>query len=1248
MEQTINQFSKGLQLDTNPMVQSNDTLSDALNATFITQNGNEVILQNDMGNRRVDNAFLPPGYEPVGMKEYGGIIYIAAYNPITNRSQIGSFPSPERRISKLDDDNLGNIVDFIGDFRKSVKQKYSLNQEQRPNFLYWLTSDTLLYPLTNKNSIHAGDKFVVYGFTDGDSIANVTNYNNIINDDQVETPLNKTYTLQLGILNSQNEFVDITKTLVRWDESDNIIQFSNKDTDLFKFNSGYFLAKGINDNSKLEETQNDNNFINERKSQKLALNTYTYKLVGPMYLKATLNHIESFNYNITGQYDDINKIAYIKIEATITYNCPHNLQSNRGYREPGDDDYKYFDDGYIHWDNFFDFYFTDENHEKAVFIIPDSMDNENNKRDVDTYFETKYDKTINLYTTKIVKEYSNIRNVGTYNPIIEEDDGDKIYYILGVCTPQMEYLGGTTPVYLEGLSIVDVLNLSLLGSGKIASKEWRFTNSYIKNQDGEIIDGITKLLYNLESYPREDQKFVNLQMELYDITNQTLKAVVKLSEEVSNGRNEITFNWKPNSDSNPKLIQGEIEPRKLYYIKLKYQIKDEAGNYYCYNNKGEQIPGDSSQFITTNLEEEKIWFLSTRLFNVCYNQSSSDYIRCYFNPRTKKENDTIEKLCKVKVKLIPNDEIISNEEIKEVKGQLLSSNRNDDNFEVITKKSINFQFNPEIIIENEENYPDFIKLDNNKVDQALTELRYETIYEYNKLEYKKDENNQYINQRGENLVDVLNNSIDVYKSSNYIGNYEFKLISIDTSEEEINITNKDLVEGFRETSDSIKIYNAFNNFYDNIDNSIINKLMDTEQGAGFLVTHDNGSACWIGIAYFNQNYYKDIPTFYGHYSKEKSNGAGGLSNKNWFTLEFTHFDKENNVDTSPNYYTNLFNGGGDRVDREKNTGIINISNYIQTAYNVLNNKFPENNLNSDFLFLFDDIKTDNDSQFLMPDLPISHGSGTQFVFRYNPEPEITETRCWNSARVFWRTNEGEWVQLYNPLIILGYSPSNHRLGIRNQEDKVRNKIKEYFENIFPDFIYCYSNNVSLKDAKLWTYINNYCHNKYYNFPIKIYKKLNCNITDVLQLFTIKDPLNFICEQELNESSNYVQYNIKSDENFLDTINNINQHYFEHIYIKNGKNVDKDKNILDKLGLYMLNNNEELERYPSDSKLAKCIKISTGDDYTYNKVLYNVNSEYNEFCPKYRYDWRFNSQDKNFAIDYNNTLVTPKTFKEENE
>jgi len=47
-----------------------------------------------MGNGKVHKAFLPAGYVPIGMKEYGGIIYVASYNPINNLSQVGCFPSP--------------------------------------------------------------------------------------------------------------------------------------------------------------------------------------------------------------------------------------------------------------------------------------------------------------------------------------------------------------------------------------------------------------------------------------------------------------------------------------------------------------------------------------------------------------------------------------------------------------------------------------------------------------------------------------------------------------------------------------------------------------------------------------------------------------------------------------------------------------------------------------------------------------------------------------------------------------------------------------------------------------------------------------------------------------------------------------------------------------------------------------------------------------------------------------------------
>ena len=93
-----NSFNNGLDLDSNPMVISNDCLTNCLNGTLITHNGNEFILQNDMGNGRVESAGLPPGYVPVGMKEFGGIVYVASKNVLTGDCQIGTFPSPERNI----------------------------------------------------------------------------------------------------------------------------------------------------------------------------------------------------------------------------------------------------------------------------------------------------------------------------------------------------------------------------------------------------------------------------------------------------------------------------------------------------------------------------------------------------------------------------------------------------------------------------------------------------------------------------------------------------------------------------------------------------------------------------------------------------------------------------------------------------------------------------------------------------------------------------------------------------------------------------------------------------------------------------------------------------------------------------------------------------------------------------------------------------------------------------------------------
>lgn len=95
-KETINTFEGGMIKDLHPLTTPNNVLTDALNATLITYNGNENILQNDMGNIKLPFAKLPAGYVPVGMKEHGGIIYVAAYNPKTEKGQIGSFPSPKQ------------------------------------------------------------------------------------------------------------------------------------------------------------------------------------------------------------------------------------------------------------------------------------------------------------------------------------------------------------------------------------------------------------------------------------------------------------------------------------------------------------------------------------------------------------------------------------------------------------------------------------------------------------------------------------------------------------------------------------------------------------------------------------------------------------------------------------------------------------------------------------------------------------------------------------------------------------------------------------------------------------------------------------------------------------------------------------------------------------------------------------------------------------------------------------------------
>ena len=103
-KEASNIFSGGIISDLNPLTTPNEVLTDAINSTIITFTGNEFTLQNDAGNVKIDKMKLEKGFVPIGMKEYGGIVYIASYNPITKECEIGSFPSTKTIYDNIMDD----------------------------------------------------------------------------------------------------------------------------------------------------------------------------------------------------------------------------------------------------------------------------------------------------------------------------------------------------------------------------------------------------------------------------------------------------------------------------------------------------------------------------------------------------------------------------------------------------------------------------------------------------------------------------------------------------------------------------------------------------------------------------------------------------------------------------------------------------------------------------------------------------------------------------------------------------------------------------------------------------------------------------------------------------------------------------------------------------------------------------------------------------------------------------------------
>lgn len=624
--QAQNTFNEGMVLDNHPLMTPNTVLTDALNATLVTMNGNEMVLQNDMGNAKVENAKLPPGYIPVGMKEYGGIIYIACYNPLTNKGQIGCFPSPQRQktatqISEVTPTFKFPDVTYIKE--ENGEEWYKINS---------LLTKCEIFP--KGTIIRSGDKFSVglpissmFGTDNIDFTGEhyISNYDNVENG-LVKTPMNRMYTFGVATLDNNGQLRDITNQLKRY-KGGQQVQFSNIDSDLYKFNCGYWQNEmSTEDKDGLVSSE-----LMYQTSVQSKLNTYNSKLFGRLFLYAKYNAIDNVDISIVGYKkseitNDIKNPIYsnpkqddnniIKIDSPIVlfiyanykYNCPDGsaFLNDKNLAKP-QEGYRYYFDKYENDSIIRGLLLTlkingSVTQEMLEFNIPQ----ENNENYTTGYGYPVYDSITNLYS---FSQLFTLPIKSSSNQIIEWS-----------AIPIMRFFDNGKPInggQLPDKGVNGSLDTGNINSGVMKLNTW---NYYIS---GDRIN----LRWGYESYPRDNDVISDITFKFYDIaTNEIgLNNDGTINTDSSTPRwtyitkNRLSYNgtFSENFDINnfisDKASTNIFAPNKLFYVRISYTYNNDTGEDYR-------------------------WMLITGLYNPSYwgteeyssIQDYNDFLKCYY------------------------------------------------------------------------------------------------------------------------------------------------------------------------------------------------------------------------------------------------------------------------------------------------------------------------------------------------------------------------------------------------------------------------------------------------------------------------------------------------------------------------------------------------------------------------------------------------------------------------------------------
>lgn len=539
--QTTNTFNKGMIMDLNPIVTPNDSLVNCLNGTLITYNGNENVLQNDIGNGRVETAYLPQGYVPLGTAELGGIMYIVSYNPITKKSQIGSFPSPERNIT-TDELESPNTTLILEDLYESSVEK---NQFLKSKFKKLILLDDFLHP---------GDKFQIACTQ--------------VDENTPDTPQNP-FPEEGNIISGKHEnnknpdlYPKYLKLNVVAIQDNGIINNLNKSL-IWHDNNYYILGSNISRN-----TDGSIDLDEYRNLIQSNYNVFDSKVDGKLAILAELECIDNFSVSWTA----------VKKE-TSTQNDTENNNWNIYL--------------YLNWTydnnsaqdkiNLYGLYIEKNNKDGKSYIIKNyPKSNYNSDNDILNNENTDF------YTPNYIDD-SNIDNIdqiyAANSTIKRRNDGSDNDFLFSQSLEVSQKDSGVTfDIYptmpfgiLEWLKQSIYINVEDLGSGKINLTKYK----YYYNGKNNIT-----LNYGLNAYVEKNKKINSLTFKFYEY-NDDIKSYIKDNAKYIQNDYSVNSKWNDDTDDSFKFspsktqsISGPIrsgnktinltnlDDNKLYLVKI--------------------------------------------------------------------------------------------------------------------------------------------------------------------------------------------------------------------------------------------------------------------------------------------------------------------------------------------------------------------------------------------------------------------------------------------------------------------------------------------------------------------------------------------------------------------------------------------------------------------------------------------------------------------------------------------------------